>query len=390
MSVAAPARRPNAPPAHAGASGRPRVMFVGGTRYTLPLAPGLARKWEALGEVLEPRVVARGESGAGGDERFSLIDPGVRGPAFYAALAARVAGEARRFRPQAVVAQSPYEACACLAAWAGRTRPPIVAELHADWRTASRLYGSRLRRAYSGLADRAALWALRRADATKALSPFTQELAQEATGRPPVATFPAYIDLESFTATPPAQLPEHPSVAWIGVLQRYKDPEMLAQAWRLVSAQVPEARLVIVGRGPLQRTVDALVARYPGRVRAIPRLEPPEIARLLDESTVLALSSAKGTEGLPRVIMEAFARARPVVCTGVGGIPDIVEPGRNGLLVDPGRPQPLARALVRVLTDRSLAERLGAGAHEDARRAQWSPRSYAEAVRSMIDSVLEA
>ena len=370
---------------------RPRVLFVGGTRYDLPLNPGLARKWNAVGRELDLRVIGRAGGARGADSRFRLVGTrrSLSGPLFYTALVRVVALETRRFRPQVVIAQSPYEAFACLAAWRrGRQRPKLICELHADWRTASRLYGSASRRLLTKPSDWAALHAIRRADATRALSAFTARLAEEATGKKPAATFTAYIDLESFNAEPPRELPATPGVAWIGVLERYKDPMMLIEAWRTVAGQVPAASLTVVGRGPLRPMIEELVREFPDRVRAPASLEAPEVARLLDESTVLAMSSAEGSEGLPRVIMEAFARGRPVVGTAAGGIPDIVQPERNGLIVQPGQPDQLADALVRALSDRSLAERLAAGARDDGRQTQWTPQAYAHAVRGLVDRVM--
>jgi glycosyltransferase involved in cell wall biosynthesis len=376
----------------ARAADRPRVLFVGATRYDLPLPAGLARKWDALQDRLDLRVVARAGSVSAGDDRFRLVDTRERarvGAAFYASLARVVATETREFEPEVVVCQSPYEACSCLAAWRlRRRRPKLIVELHADWRTATRLYGSRLRRALALPADRAALFAMRRADATRALSPWTARIAEDATGKRPVASFTTYFDLESFTERPVRPLPERPAIAWIGVLERYKDPEMLARAWRAVAPEMPEATLTIVGKGPLEHVVGGLEHDFPGRVRVAPRLEPPQIAELLDESTVLAMSSAEGSEGVPRVIMEAFTRGRPAICTSVGGVPDVVEPGRNGLLVGPGRPDELARALIRVLGDRRFAEQLAEGARGSAEAARWAPGAYAQSVREMIDRVM--
>lgn len=371
---------------------RPRVLFVGGTRYDLPLKPGLARKWDAVERELDLKVVGRAGSVHVTDSRFRLIGArlSLRGPVFHTVLASIVAVETRRFRPDLVIAQSPFEAFACLAAWTGaRERPKLVVELHADWRTASRLYGSAGRRALAKVADRAALQALKRADATRALSSFTARLAREATGEEPAATFSAYIDLESFTARPPQPLPAGPGVVWIGVLERYKDPRTLASAWRLAAPRVPDARLAVVGSGRLRPVIEELAREFPGRVRAIERLDAPQVSRLLDESTVLAMSSAAGSEGLPRVIMESFSRGRPVIGTAAGGIPDLVRSGQNGLIVEPGQPEQLAEALVRALSDRSLAERLAAGALEDGAQAQWTPRAYASAVRRLVDTVLE-
>jgi glycosyltransferase involved in cell wall biosynthesis len=161
---------------------------------------------------------------------------------------------------------------------------------------------------------------------------------------------------------------------------------VFADAWRLAAARTGAARLVVVGQGPLQPVVAKLARDVPARVRLISRLTPAEVARLLDNSTLLAMSSA--SEGLPRVIMEAFVRGRPVVATRAGGIPDIVETGRNGVLVEPGDVEELASALVRVLEDRELAERLSRGALESAQHLHWTADRYAKALRELVDTVV--
>jgi glycosyltransferase involved in cell wall biosynthesis len=156
----------------------------------------------------------------------------------------------------------------------------------------------------------------------------------------------------------------------------------------MVAARTCGARLVVVGRGPLQPIVDELVRDHPACVAHIPQLTPTEVARLLDDSTALAMSSE--SEGFPRVIMEAFARGRPVVSTAVGGIPDLVEPQKNGLLVAPGDAHALADALVRVLEDTALAERLAGGALATAEALRWTPERYAGALRELVDTALTA
>lgn len=368
----------------------PRVLFAGSARYDLPLPADLARKWSAVSERLDVRVLGRRGAVSESDRRFRLIEVARgRGASigFYGRLPLAVLGEARRFRPDVIVAQSPYEAFVLLPALRLlRPRPKLVIEVHGDWRTASRLYGSPARRVYAPLSDLSARHALRRADATRALTRHTAELAEAATGRAPVATFPTYFDLGSFTREPPQPVPDVPAAAWIAVLERYKDPDGFVRAWRRVAHELPRARLVMVGDGPLRPVVDELVRDLPDSVTLVPRLTPVQISRLLDDSTLLVLPSR--AEGMGRVIIEAFARARPVVATAVGGIPDLVEPERNGLLVPSGDPERLAAALVRVLRDRALAERLGRAAFEDAQRLQWTPERYAHATVAMIERTL--
>jgi glycosyltransferase involved in cell wall biosynthesis len=86
-----------------------------------------------------------------------------------------------------------------------------------------------------------------------------------------------------------------------------------------------------------------------------------------------------------RVVIEAFCRGRAVIGTRVGGIPDLVEDGVNGKLVDPGDPAALAEALVRVLADRDLAERLGQAAQACADLWSISPQEFARRVRTLVD-----
>ena len=371
-------------------SRRPRVLFVGSSDLDLPLPPPLAKKWDAVARELDVRVIGREHAIRAADPRFRRVPVAprpLRGVSYWAGLPAVVADELRRFRPEAIITKSPYEAFALLPVWRlARPRPKLLVDLHGDWRTAPRLYGSRLRRLAARLTDRAALLALRRADGTRAISAYTASLAGNATGRRPIGVFPAYFDLESFTSEPPRPLPERPAVAWIGVLQRYKDPRVMADAWRRVAGRSTGSRLIVVGRGPLKPIVDELAREFPSRVSAIPELSPPEVAKLLDQSTLLAMSSA--SEGLGRVIMEAFSRGRPVVGTAVGGIPDLVTHGRNGLLVPARDPEALADALVRVLEDRELAEQLARGAREDGEQLRWTPERYAEVLRRFVDSAL--
>jgi glycosyltransferase involved in cell wall biosynthesis len=141
---------------------------------------------------------------------------------------------------------------------------------------------------------------------------------------------------------------------------------------------------VIVGRGPRREVVEALVRELPEQTSWVERLEPGEVATALDRSTCLVLPSR--SEGLGRVLLEAFLRGRPAVAMNVGGIRDAVVDGVNGLLADDDAG--LEAALVRMLTDGELAARLGEGALEASRRWQSTPERYAQNLRELVDSTL--
>jgi len=362
---------------------KPRVLFVS-RRVELPLAPSLARKWDAVGEELDFRVLAGG-SGSNGAFHLARELPALDGPAFFAALPVRIARELREFRPHAVLAQGAHETAAALSARKlARTNTAVIADLHGDWRAPTRLYGSRLRSLLNPVADRVALAALRNADGIRTVTGYTTGLVREL-GLEPADEFPAYMDFDSFLQERPVPLPERPQALFVGVLERYKNVDGLAEAWRRVEPRVPEARLRLVGSGTLQPVVESLVRDFPGRVSWTERLTQREISAALDESTFLILPSR--SEGMGRVIVEAFCRARPVVASRVGGIPDLVQDGVNGLLVEPGKTDALAAAMVKLLTDRELAQQLGTEAHSAAGLWTISPEEFAVRLRALVGRI---
>jgi glycosyltransferase involved in cell wall biosynthesis len=369
---------------------KPAILLVGRTRYRLPLAPSTAAKFDALGAVLRVHVLASAAPGScGNDHGFTLVGPlrprALDGVVFWLSLPWRVARLLRGLGPDLVMAQSPYEG---LAALTGRVLAGVdtrvIVEVHGDWRTATRLYGSPLRSFLAPVADHLARVALRHADGVRTLSPFTTRLVREI-GVEPAGTFTAYIDLSSFAAGPPVALPSRPAVLFVGVLERYKDVGTLLAAWRVVAELVPDATLRVIGRGHEQASVERLVREGAGRVSWSEQLTHQEVADALDAATLLALPSR--SEGLPRIAMEAFLRGRAVVGTRAGGIPDIVDDGVNGLLVPPGEVDTLAGAIARVLSDVELARRLSAGAADSARRWLVSPEEYAARVRALVDDL---
>jgi glycosyltransferase involved in cell wall biosynthesis len=343
-----------------------RLLYVQRDRLRFPLDDATRAKWDALSRAFDVRVVA-GEAEGAPDARF--VTARLRGgPAFYAALPLRVARELRRFRPNVVIAQSAYEAAAILAT---RPRVPVVVDVHGDWRTSTRAYGSPLRRLVAPAADRLAAWALRHAH-LRTVSPFASSLVR-ALGREPAAEFPAYADLRAF-AGPPAPLPETPTALYVGALEPVKGVDVLARAWPQVGA-----RLVAVGDGSLAPLLDGIAERHA-------RLDRAGVAAALDDAWCLVLPST--TEGFGRVVVEAFLRGRAVVGSRAGAIPDLVEDGVSGLLVPPGDADALADALRAVLADRALAERLGDGAHAASARWALDADEHVARTRELVERVL--
>jgi glycosyltransferase involved in cell wall biosynthesis len=132
-------------------------------------------------------------------------------------------------------------------------------------------------------------------------------------------------------------------------------------------AHVPAARLVVVGDGPERAELERHAASAAnGRIEFRGALSRDEALGFVAGATAAVLSS--DWENLPHAAVEALSVGVPVVATAVGGVPEVVHHGENGLLVPPGRPDELAAALTRVLEERDLRDRLAAGARPSVAR----------------------
>jgi glycosyltransferase involved in cell wall biosynthesis len=142
---------------------------------------------------------------------------------------------------------------------------------------------------------------------------------------------------------------------------------------------VPDASLHVVGAGTRTDVAESLVREG---ARWDPQLASADVARSMDDAWVLVLPSR--SEGMGRVLVEAFCRGRGVVGTRAGSIPNLVVDGVSGVLVDPDDPDALADALVRVLSDRALAEQLAEGARAAAAPWLQTPEEYAQRMRELV------
>ena len=179
--------------------------------------------------------------------------------------------------------------------------------------------------------------------------------------------FPKQGDSEPVAGCPfrPGQ---HWMVGTVGRLQTVKNQQLLARAFVRIMSQHPEAatrmRLVIVGEGPLRAEVESVLAQagllhlawLPGA-----RDDVPEVLRMLD--CFVLPSKAEGTSC---TLQEAMASGLPVVATAVGGTPQLITHGVNGMLVPPEDEQGIADAVAAFFTSPETSARMGRHARETA------------------------
>jgi len=123
-------------------------------------------------------------------------------------------------------------------------------------------------------------------------------------------------------------------------------------------------RLVIVGDGPERGNIEKLIEKLGIAHKVVLTGMREDIPALLAVMDIFVLCSK--TEGMPLTLLEAMASGKAIVSSGVGGIPDIIRDGENGLLVPPEDEEKLAVALLTLIRDRSLAARLRNQARKDA------------------------
>jgi len=149
-------------------------------------------------------------------------------------------------------------------------------------------------------------------------------------------------------------------IGCVSRLSREKGVDVLVEAFARIRRCTPDAELVLIGDGAQraaleQQAADSGVA---GHVQFLGTRD--DVPALLATFDAYVLPSR--TEGLPMALLEAMAAGLPVVATAVGGVPEVIVDGENGLLTGPEDPGALADAVVRLAGDDDLMRRLGAAA----------------------------
>lgn len=207
-----------------------------------------------------------------------------------------------------------------------------------------------------------------------------------------IADIPAALDTDRLTPRRARELTrcelgagDDPVILTVGSLVPLKGFDTLLEA---VAGLTPPPHLWIAGNGPEGHTLTRLAHALGigDRVQFLGRRD--NVADLMVAADVVALPSRREAGGL--VAIEAMALGRPVVASRVGGLALAVEDGVNGVLVPPDDPDALAAALVALLRDGALRERLGAAARRQAAAEDRSPAPFAERHAALYRAVIES
>jgi len=152
------------------------------------------------------------------------------------------------------------------------------------------------------------------------------------------------------------------TILFFGRIWPYKGLDYLIAAEPIISAACPEARFVIAGRGEDFDRYRAMMT-HPERFELLNEyISRADIPRLFQRASIVVLPYIEASQSA--VIPLAYAFGKPVVATEVGGIPDVVDDGVTGYLVPPRDTDRLANAIIRLLQDKAMRQRMGQNALE--------------------------
>jgi len=173
-------------------------------------------------------------------------------------------------------------------------------------------------------------------------------------------------------------------VGIVAHLADHKGHQYLIQATKILKQQAPKIKTIIVGEGPLSMELDRQAKELDVEDIIFFLGFRKDIPKILSSLDLFVLSSH--LEGMGSSILDAMASRLPVVATKVGGIPEVVINGETGLLVPPRNPSALARAILMLYSDKTLASRLGQKGYELVHR-KFSAEAMADKVVRLYEKV---
>lgn len=225
----------------------------------------------------------------------------------------------------------------------------------------------------------------------------SQDVAEHARSRTrldggKVQVIPNGVEISRFDRATPLDLSAHGIredarvVLCLGRLDPQKDPLAAVEAFEQVAHECPDVELVFAGDGPLRRRLEerSSWSEHASRIHVLGWLA--DVPSLLSRAEVLLLASR--WEGMPNVVLEALAAARPCVTRPVHGISELILPGQTGIVAGGELVSDLADGLAEALKDPETASRLGAAGREHVRE-HFTLESMVRAYESLWTEILE-
>lgn len=176
------------------------------------------------------------------------------------------------------------------------------------------------------------------------------------------------------------------SIGFLGRLQRSKGADILLHAFKIVLMRIPDAKLIITGGGAEEESLRELGHSLGIQDQVIfnGSISYATIHRFIASLDFLVVPSR--IDNLPTVILEAFSVATPVIASDAGGIPDIIQPGFNGLLFESGNAEDLAEKLLLLFNDKTLCAQISVNARSTF-DVRYSIHKHRERFEALVEQV---
>ncbi len=386
---------------------RINACFLGGTRYSQPLDPTSQKKFDKLAKL--GQIVVIGFSMDAKPRRFEqyahfYLLPYLSVPILRYLLVFGLSPIVAilcifRHDVRILVAQSPYEgfaaACAKILVRIFGKRVALIVESHGDFEVSLFLQRRILLPAfYRFFMCQTVRFTLRHADVLRCVSDSSREQLEAWAPAKAILKFPTWTDIDLFLAASGRneRNGDEKTILYVGVLVPRKGVHFLLSAFAQVSAQMPSAKLWVIGKAEDVEYANGLRKQaerlgVDGRVSFMGTMPQRKLAEHMVEADVFILPTQ--SEGLPRVVFEAMAAGMPVIASAVSGIPEIIEDGKTGFLVPSGDVTALVNRLRLILQDPQQAREMGRNAREYARNF-FSSETYVQNYARLFELASQA
>lgn len=302
---------------------------------------------------------------------------------FMVVLFLRSLGIIKKYKIDTIITQAPLFD-GFVGAWLKFfTRRELIVEVHSDWIN-SLFFQHKI--PFPKLVKRIFImigrYSLKRADKVRVISTATEKLVRENSAHTEFYKFPTFTDIDMFKAE--ADTSFRPVIMYAGWLYYLKGLQFLIEAWSRLQHKYPDFKLLIVGDGPYRNDLIDLARKH--NIKNIeftgwkPLEETKNYMRHCYVFTLLSLS-----EGLGRVLIEAAMLRKPAIGSRVDGIPDIIQDGETGYLIEPGNVDELTKKLDKLLGNPELARIMGEAGRKFVEDKFSTEKYFAEYIRMVED-----
>lgn len=241
-----------------------------------------------------------------------------------------------------------------------RLKKPVVFTLHGGGLAEfAQLHPNRVRRVFQ------------RASVIVTPSPFLQQMLSAF--HPDIRHIPNPI--ETHSAIVRLRRNPQPILIWVRAFHRIYNPSLAVKSLALLVPDFPEIRLLMLGPDKGDGSFakfkqEAITLNVDKHIELIGAVDHEDVLLWLDKADIFI--NTTNFDAAPRSVLEAMANGLCVVSTNVGGVPYIIEDGKDGLLVPPGEPELMAEAIRKVLSNHEFAEMLSRNAQNKAANYDWS------------------